>query len=313
MTSMTGEDPHPEVTEISDYSEGLLPPTRSAEIRSHIDGCSLCADVLGSLEEIRGLLGTLPEERMPADIAGRIDAALAAEALLDTTLPHVPRETSPERPETGATSGTDSGSGSGDDYSHVPRETSSAPTGHPSGSTGPGRTGSTRSGHGGRRRRGLLATAYATAALVLGGVIYGVVSTGSASNTSLDSGKRDTSVSAPDVAASVRELLGQQSTTFGSQDTAPGADRGNTPMLQKTPHTDVAPAQPAPVPSCVLKATHRTQPPIAAGREVFRGTEAYLVVLPHPADTSQVDAFVVNASCTSTTPGAVLFQATYPR
>ncbi|MEW2556465.1 zf-HC2 domain-containing protein, partial [Streptomyces zhihengii] len=88
MTSSTDADRHPDVSEISDLTEGLLPPSRAAELRRHLDDCPLCADVHTSLEEIRGLLGTLPGAgRMPADVAGRIDAALAAEALLSATAP----------------------------------------------------------------------------------------------------------------------------------------------------------------------------------------------------------------------------------
>ncbi|MGW1135967.1 zf-HC2 domain-containing protein, partial [Streptomyces zhihengii] len=88
MTSSTDADRHPDVSEISDLTEGLLPPSRAAELRRHLDDCPLCADVHASLEEIRGLLGTLPGAgRMPADVAGRIDAALAAEALLSATAP----------------------------------------------------------------------------------------------------------------------------------------------------------------------------------------------------------------------------------
>lgn len=307
MTSTTGEDPHPEVVEISDFSEGLLPPGRSAEIRAHLDSCLPCTETLAALEEIHGLLGTLPEERMPADIAGRIDAALAAEALLDATLPDVPRETSPRVPGPGP--------GRHDD---VPRETSPAPGGHPSGLTGPGRTGSTRTGSarsrkGARRRRGMVAGAYAAAVLVLGGVVYGITTTGSSTSSSLDSAKRDSSVSAPDVASSVHDLLAAQKPSTAGEGAASGSDRGNTPMLQQTPHPDVAPGQPVAVPSCVLLATHRVQAPLAAGREVFRGKEAYLVVLPHPADGSQVDAFVITASCTPSSPGMVLFQGSYPR
>ncbi|MFE4645751.1 anti-sigma factor family protein, partial [Streptomyces sp. NPDC056730] len=99
MTSTTDTAQHPDVSEISDLAEGLLSPSRSAAVRSHLDGCALCADVHDSLEEIRGLLGTLPgPPRMPADVAERIDAALAAEALLDATAPDengdVSRETS---------------------------------------------------------------------------------------------------------------------------------------------------------------------------------------------------------------------------
>ncbi|MGW4180339.1 anti-sigma factor family protein, partial [Streptomyces rubiginosohelvolus] len=73
---------HPEVSEISDLTEGLLTPSRTAEVQQHLAECDLCAEVRDSLEEIRGLLGTMPDpEPMPEDIAARIDAALAAEAL----------------------------------------------------------------------------------------------------------------------------------------------------------------------------------------------------------------------------------------
>ena len=72
MTSTTDMAGHPDVAEISDLAEGLLPPARSTELRRHLDDCELCADVYTSLEEIRGLLGTLPgPPRMPADVAGR--------------------------------------------------------------------------------------------------------------------------------------------------------------------------------------------------------------------------------------------------
>lgn len=66
MTSTTDTAGHPEVTEIADLSEGLLPPSRTADVRRHLDECPLCSDVHASLEEIRGLLGTLPgPPRMP--------------------------------------------------------------------------------------------------------------------------------------------------------------------------------------------------------------------------------------------------------
>lgn len=344
MTSTTGQGPHPEVSELSDWSEGLLPAEREAAVRAHVDGCGLCADVVVSLEEIRGLLGTLPVEPMPADVAARIDAALA----------HVPRETS-----TAADAGADTAADTGADTdgavsgavsgavdaretavtdAHVSRGTSTAasgaggaspgsggaahtpgaPGGRPSGPTGPGRTGSTRSGHGGRgarRRRTLLASGYAAAVLALGGVVYGIVEAGGSSSNGAqtDSSTAKTHAgagadSADSVASSVRALLAQQPGQDGA-----ATDRGNSPMLSKTPHPDVAPAGPAAVPSCVLSATHRAQQPIASEREVFQGVDAYLLLLPHPADSARVDAFVVNASCTPTAPGTVLFQGTYAR
>ena len=300
----TGMDPHPEVSEISDFSEGLLPPDRSAAVRVHLDDCGLCRDVLHSLEEIRGLLGTLPgPPRMPADIAGRIDAALAAEALLDATLPSVSRGTSPASSE----------------RSHdVPRETSTAPGGHPGGPTGPGRGG--RAGArpaGSRRRRGFLAVAMAVGTALLGGVIYTAASgSGGGSNSAgLDSARKQgtTAGSADTVRNQVRELLAQPKASVGATEHPGATDRGNTPMLHQNTTGATGQTSPAAIPSCVLKATHRSQAPLAADRELFRGTESYLVVLPHPHDTSRVDAFVVNASCTPSSPGAVLFQGTYPR
>ncbi|MCQ1576976.1 hypothetical protein NNW97_08645, partial [Streptomyces parvus] len=81
MTPTADTAQHPEVSEISDLAEGLLAPSRTAEVQQHLTECDLCAEVRDSLEEIRGLLGTMPDpEPMPEDIAARIDAALAAEA-----------------------------------------------------------------------------------------------------------------------------------------------------------------------------------------------------------------------------------------
>ena len=299
MTPTAGKDSHPEVGEIADLSESLLPPARAAEVRRHLDGCAVCADVLASLEEIHGLLGTLPgPQRMPDDVAGRIDAALAAEALLDSTRPDVPRETSP--------------SGSRD----VPRGTSTAPPGgHAGGSTGPGRGDRPGSRPGGRqRRRLLLAVTSVASALVLGGLVYAIGPNDATSGS--DSGvaaKRDgsaTSAGGASVAGQVRRLLAGPMTTTSAPTMAP--NHVDTPKLDhgSAPATGSGPTD---VPSCVLKATHRTQPVLAAEQEPFNGNEAYLLVLPHPGNATLVDAFVVNALCTAASPGAVLFQGTYPR
>jgi hypothetical protein len=85
VTSTADTHQHPDVSEISDLTEGLLSPSRGADVRHHVDSCVLCSDVHTSLEEIRTLLGTLPgPQQMPDDIVGRIDAALAAEAPFKT-------------------------------------------------------------------------------------------------------------------------------------------------------------------------------------------------------------------------------------
>jgi hypothetical protein len=112
----------------------------------------------------------------------------------------------------------------------------------------------------------------------------------------------------------------------GDSGTTVAPDLGNTPMIegnstgpeartpshgQKQDQNGTGGASDAP--SCVLKATHRSETPLAVGADRFRGTASYLVVLPHPADSGQVDAYVVDASCSADRPGTVLFQSTYPR
>ena len=78
MTSTTDTAGHPDVAEISDLTEDLLPPSRTAELQAASGRAARsCADVYASLTEIRELLGALPgPTRMPEDVAGRIDAAL---------------------------------------------------------------------------------------------------------------------------------------------------------------------------------------------------------------------------------------------
>ncbi len=133
MTSAADTAQHPDVSEISDLTEGLLPPSRTADVRRHLDSCEICTDVQASLEEIRNLLGTLPgPPRMPADIAERIDAALAAEALLDATAPRAAADVSRE-------TATPTPSGSGDRRSARTEPPTGRPPGRRSVATGPGR------------------------------------------------------------------------------------------------------------------------------------------------------------------------------
>jgi hypothetical protein len=293
MTSSTGQDPHPEVMDISELAEGILPPERAGEVRAHVEICGQCGEVLDSLQEIRDLLGELPEpEPMPADVAARIDAALAAEERPGSAHPHVPRETS--LPAQIAPEAAD-----------VPRGTS-APAGRPAAPAGPGR--------GARRRRGLLiGAATAAGVLALGGMVYELASHSGSSGMNADSsaqrkvGAQD-SGSSSTVGDEVARLLGAAGGKTGTGGIT-------SPMLSANGDARVA----APdgtvvtVPACVLQATQRTGQPLAADREPFQGVDSYLVVLPDPADTARVDAFVVAASCTADTPGQLLFQDSYPR
>ncbi|MFJ8488752.1 anti-sigma factor family protein [Streptomyces sp. NPDC094038] len=296
MTSTTDTTGHPDVAEISDLTEGLLPPARTEEVRKHLDGCELCADVHTSLEEIRGLLGALPgPPRMPADVADRIDAALAAEAPLNATAPvaHVSRETSPrEMPSPG-----------------------DRPAGRPSGSAGPGRK--ERGRKHGRRRRTVVLGAVFTAA-VLGAGSYFLQSLGgdgtptAQSNPTASAG----SFSKTTLQGQVKDLLGTKpSTQRGSQkpfsvESQPSGKPNSTP----SPTVKLQPTTQVPV--CVRQGISQTDLVLGAKKGTYEGQDAYLVVLPDSSDASRVTAYVVDASCDSkgsASPGKVLLTESLAR
>ncbi|SFL62672.1 anti-sigma factor family protein [Streptomyces pini] len=322
MTSMSsasfGADGHPEVDEISDFTEGLLPPERSAGLRAHLSGCALCADVRASLEEIRNTLGTLPEPTpMPSDVAGRIDAALAAEALLSasTLFGDEIRGTSPS-------------ASPADTPTAVSRETarSSRPTGRsagrpagrPRGAGGPGRAGS------GRPRRwgtALLGTAGAAALLALGAVFLpgvgadfsGGTDKGVAADAGAESDRSDQALE-----ARVRSLLAgsesgkrEQESQGSLKKTDPGSPDFSLKASPGSPGTSTTT-----MPLCVREGVDRDETPLAIGMSDYEGRQAYIVVLPHEADGSRVDAYVIDADCVGKEPpaaGTVLTTRTYPR
>lgn len=88
---MTGTDlggdaprsPHPpsgpDIDVLADLSANLLSPAEDRRARAHADGCPDCARVLQALDQVGTQLRWLPPIPMPADVAARIDAALAEE------------------------------------------------------------------------------------------------------------------------------------------------------------------------------------------------------------------------------------------
>ncbi|MFE7158006.1 anti-sigma factor family protein [Streptomyces sp. NPDC057636] len=311
MTSTTDTAEHPEIDEISDLTEGLLPPSRAEEVQEHLDGCELCADVHASLEEIRGTLGTLPgPPHMPADIAGRIDAALAAEALLDTKAP----ADSKDKDEAEAQSAAP-----------VSRETTPAdspttpadrPSGHPRAATGPGRGGRTRT----RRRRGAALGAVFTAAAIGLGVFFlqngGGTPTGAPESGTPRQASSALSFSENKLESQVQNLLTEKSSapsdsstskpSVDIQQSGPKTPRTNSPMRGQT----------IMVPDCIQRGTGRQTPALAIERGDYKGTTAYLVVLPHESDPSQVSAYIIDATCvkqSSSAPGKLLLTHSYAR
>ncbi|MFD4345068.1 anti-sigma factor family protein [Streptomyces coelicoflavus] len=262
---MTG---HPDVVEISDLAEGILPSARTTDVRRHLESCALCADVYASLEEVQGLLGTLPPPAaMPDDVAARIDAALAAE------------------PQPGVA-----------DDAHVSRETSTPvgrPAGHPRhSSTGPGRKDRRR---GGRRRIAVLGAVAAAAAIGFGSVIVSSLTGGSQSEDTAQGQQTalaDT-FSEGHLKEKVTGLVADGSApngsrtprSFGMESENGGETAENHVFKQPT------------VPECVRKGIGRDDAAIATEQGVYKGKEALLVVMPDAANDTRVTAYIVESTC----------------
>ncbi|NGO08827.1 hypothetical protein G5C60_14735 [Streptomyces sp. HC44] len=308
MTSTTDTAGHPEVTEISDLTEGLLPPSRTADVRRHLEDCALCADVYASLEEIRGMLGTLPgPPRMPADVAERIDAALAAEALLNATAPDA--DATDVR---GPVDASHSLAGESDS-ARVSRETSTAvdrPAGHPRAATGPGRTKRTRRG---RRGVVVLGAMFTAAALGLGGLL--LQSMGDDTGGTPGSDRTDSANTFTDgkLESQVADLLSKSE----------GKDSGTTPKEESPWGSASSPDEPSTlreprisVPECIQQGIGRNEAALAFKKGTYEGTKAYLVVLPDASNATRVTAYVVDSACvgkSSTSAGKVLLQQSYAR
>ncbi|GLF96763.1 anti-sigma factor family protein [Streptomyces yaizuensis] len=338
MTSTADTTQHPDVSEISDLTEGLLSPARAAELRQHLDDCELCADVRASLEEIRELLGTLPgAARMPADVAGRIDAALAAEALLASTAPqgdsgHVSRETSTVSRETSAAEAGAppvvpaqehrSAAGPAD-------RPSGRPAVHSRGTTGPGRAARTRRG------RKALGALLAVAAAGVGFLLIQPLTSSDTSHPGATrahtpvAGAAAQDFSGPELAERVRSLAAGLSAAarsavptvpdngFGTQGGELESPKGGAP--EGSPSAVAEPRrlhQPGPVPPCVQRATARGDSPLGVEAGSYRGESAFLLVFPHRTDSAQLQAYVISTDCTTKDPtstGKVLFHSSYPR
>ncbi|MEU5181897.1 hypothetical protein AB0G49_17740 [Streptomyces longwoodensis] len=311
MTSTTDTTGHPDVTEISDLTDGLLGPSRSEEIRRHLAACELCADVQASLEEIRGLLGTLPgPARMPDDVAQRIDAALAAEALLDAEALNTAgsAETSGSSEAAGASETSGATTHVSRETTPVSRETSAPAPDRPSGharssSTGPGRKERKRPG---RRKIAVLGAVFGAAALGLGSVLVASLSEGGDGGTTASS-THSTAADTFSRTALERQVTALLSKSEGSR--APhslGLDGDSEPPRVFTQPT---------VPACVQQGIGRQDTALATQTGVYQGRDVLLVVLPDPADTGKVTAYLVDTRCVQH-PGArakVLLQHTYAR
>jgi len=312
MTS-TDTSRHPDVSEISDLTEGILSPSRAVEVGDHVEACELCGDVHASLIEIRELLGAVPAPpHMPDDVAERIDAALAA-ATPSTTASdgtiRVSRETSPV-----AANGPE-----------VETSASDRPAGRPRAATGPGR-------HRTRRRRVAVVGAAFGAAVVGLGVLLSQGGGTSQDTTALKTAHRETGSTASEASFSESTLESRVHTLLRRADRKPTApDDTSTEVrppsvLSQSPPGDASPTSEAPqrplrtpaasVPDCVRQGIGRDTAALAMEAGTFEGTDAFLVVLPDRSDPARVQAYIVDAACTqdgAAAKGKLLLSRAYPR
>ena len=68
---------HLSLDALAELDEGIAGDADA--LRRHLDGCAECRERAGQLRATRALLSALPPAQMPADVAARVDAALAAE------------------------------------------------------------------------------------------------------------------------------------------------------------------------------------------------------------------------------------------
>ncbi|MDP9393401.1 MAG: hypothetical protein M3Q27_03670 [Actinomycetota bacterium] len=72
---------HPSPDALADLTEDLLAEAQAQRLREHVDTCAGCAEVVAALERVRSVLSAEGETvAMPAAVADRLGAALAAEA-----------------------------------------------------------------------------------------------------------------------------------------------------------------------------------------------------------------------------------------
>ncbi|WP_067486911.1 hypothetical protein [Actinomadura hibisca] len=72
---------HLDYDTLADLAEGLLEDDHAASVNAHLESCADCRDRSADLADVSRLLAEAPTPAMPADLASRIDSAIAAESL----------------------------------------------------------------------------------------------------------------------------------------------------------------------------------------------------------------------------------------
>ncbi|MEV5573636.1 hypothetical protein AB0L06_26655 [Spirillospora sp. NPDC052269] len=80
------KSPHLDYDTLADLAEGLLEDDLAASANAHLDTCAECRDRSADLADVSRILAEAPLPSMPAELAERIDSALAAESLHTATV-----------------------------------------------------------------------------------------------------------------------------------------------------------------------------------------------------------------------------------
>ena len=246
------------------FREGLLPARKATRIAAHLSSCPRCAEVDAQLAAVTAILASTPVPPMPASLAARLDAALAAEVagLADAGAPGRadpaagtapgPQARAAQAGTTTPRGGTASPEGTGPPGGTAPPDGTAARHG-----TGPGR-------RAGRPRAGprlALRLAAVTAAVVLvaggGYAVTRVISAGGIKGEASSSGT-----------AASPALPGGQPPSAPSARAAPGA-AAETALPVITSGTSYQPGQLKAQVSAVLK---RHPAPAKARGELGSGT-----------------------------------------
>ncbi|WP_380277621.1 anti-sigma factor family protein [Kitasatospora purpeofusca] len=285
---------HPEVDELADLAEDLLPPADADALRRHLTGCAECRETVDALAEVRTLLGGAEPPAIPADVAARIDAALAA-AASGTAKPPLPAAPTalPKAPAT------------------PPTAPPGAPTARPAAATGPGRTARPR-----RRRTLLLGSAATLLVLGLGGAFLALPGSsqkqdsttaanapapGSTAAAKADRHPDGTVYREEQLAAQVRALLAGTAGGRPVLPAKPSAGPGAAPA-DGSGATAAPPAEGGQGLTGGGRSTPACPPPstaalLATDRGSYAGTSAELLVYALPDRPDQLDVYLRSPDC----------------
>ncbi|MFJ8431799.1 zf-HC2 domain-containing protein [Kitasatospora sp. NPDC094019] len=316
--------PHPSVDELADLAEDLLDPAGAEALREHLAGCADCRETVDALTEVRTLLGGTEPPALPADVAARIDAALAAEAATAVPAASGPAATPTAAPT--ATPTVPAAVGEARPADAPPK----APPARPAAATGPGRTRR-------RRRALLLGSAAALLVLGLGGAFLSLSSPSGRQDLSTTAGAPATpaaGTAAPEsssagaktdrsaggtvyqddlLPAQVGQLL---ATTGTARPVKPSAGPGSGPAATDPPDTPGATAVPPAEGGQGLAGGNRSTPAcpppsaaalLATERGSYAGAAADLLVYALPDRPELVDVYLRAPDC-----GPVLRHLTVP-